>query len=234
MARPRRPWRPQMTRDEFVRGWVFFALYFLVFPFAMAGVQWVFDHNWSLYLSDAAANVLYYLFSDALVFLVFWTFLQNALDILLDYLPENLFALGTGLVGALVLQFVVLRLPYPVENPVFTDWPEQFAYAPWGTFAIVAVLMPIVEEVLFRGLLFGGLRRYSRPLAWVVTVVVFMVYEVWTFAFSFGDARYLLLGFQYLPMALGLTWCYDRGGSIWSPIALHMVLNAVQLFSLVY
>ena len=93
--------------------------------------------------------------------------------------------------------------------------------------------MPIVEEVLFRGLLFGGLRRYSRPLAWVLTVLVYMLYSVWTFAFSFGEARYLVLGLQYLPMALGLTWCYDRGGSIWSPIALHMVLNAVTLFQAV-
>lgn len=222
-----------MTRGEFLRGWVFFALYFLVFPFVMAGVQWVFDETWSLYLSDAASGVLYYLFSDVLVFLVFWTFLQNGLDILLDYLPENLFALATGLLGALVLRFPVMLLPYPVENPVFQDWPEQFAYSPWATIAIVVILMPIVEEVLFRGLLFGGLRRYSRPLAWGLTVIVYMLYSVWTFAFSFGDPRYLVLGLQYLPMAVGLTWCYDRGGSIWSPIVLHMLLNAIFLLQAV-
>ena len=29
------------------------------------------------------------------------------------------------------------------------------------------------------------------------------------------------------------TWCYDNGGSIWSPIALHMVLNALILASAV-
>lgn len=234
MGGHRRQWRPQMTHDEFVRGWVFFALYFLVFPFVMAGLQWVFDHTWSLYLSDAAANVLYYLFSDVLVFLVFWTFLQNALDILMDYLPENLFAFGTGLLGAGALHLLVMRLPYPVDNPVFEDWPAQFAYSPWATIAIVVILMPIVEEVLFRGLLFGGLRRYSRSLAWMVTVVVFMLYCVWTFAFSFGDMRYLLLGLQYLPMSLALTWCYDRGGSIWSPIFLHMVINGIFLFNLVH
>ena len=222
-----------MTHGEFVRGWVFFALYFLVFPFVMAGVQWVFDETWSLYLSDAAYGVLYYLFSDVLVFLVFWSFLQNGLDILMDYLPENLFAFLTGLVGTLMLRFLVMLPPYPVENPIFQDWPQQFAYSPWATIAIVVILMPIVEEVLFRGLLFGGLRRYSRPLAWVLTVLVYMLYSVWTFAFSFGEARYLVLGLQYLPMALGLTWCYDRGGSIWSPIALHMVLNAVTLFQAV-
>ena len=34
-------------------------------------------------------------------------------------------------------------------------------------------------------------------------------------------------------MSLALTWCYDNGGSIWSPIALHMVLNALILASAV-
>ena len=229
----RRQWRPQMTHGEFVRGWIFFGLYFLVFPFMMAGVRWLADNHWEQVVSDAAFGVLYHLFSAVLVFFVFWSFLQNGLDILMDYLPENLFAFGTGLVGAVALTIPALALPYPVENPVAVDWPLQFAQSPMGTIAIVVLLMPIVEEVLFRGLLFGSLRRYSRPLAWVGTALAYPLYCVWTYAFSCGDLRYLLLGMEYLPMGLGLTWAYDRGGSIWSPIALHMVLNGILLFTLV-
>ena len=30
--RQRRPWRPQLTQAEMGRGWVFFALYVLLFP----------------------------------------------------------------------------------------------------------------------------------------------------------------------------------------------------------
>lgn len=229
----RRQWRPQMTHDEFVRGWVFFLLYFLVFPFVMAGIQWVFDQHWSLYLSDAEANVLYYLLSTVLVLLVFWSFLRNAVDILLDYLPENLLAVGVGLVGAGVLHLLVSLIPLPVEDPNVEIYAEQFAVSPQATIAIVALLMPIVEEVLFRGLVFGGLRRYSRPLGYIASVGLFTLYCVWTFAFSFGDARYLLLAVRYLPMALALTWCYDKGGSIWAPVALHMLINGVRLFFMV-
>ena len=43
------------------------------------------------------------------------------------------------------------------------------------------------------------------------------------------DLRYLLLAVEYLPMGLALTWCYDNGGSSWSPIALHAVINAFTL-----
>ena len=47
----------------------------------------------------------------ALVFLVFWTFLQHGFHLLLDWLPENLFAFVTGLVGAGALHFLVVLHP---------------------------------------------------------------------------------------------------------------------------
>ena len=100
---------------------------------------------------------------------------------------------------------------------------------------LLVVLMPLVEEPLFRGLLFGATRRYSRVLGYVLSTLVFALYCVWQFVYSYGtvDFRYLLLFLQYVPMSLALTWCYDNGGSIWSPIALHMVLNALILASAV-
>lgn len=229
----RRKWRPQLTREECHRGWVFFLLYFLVFPFVMAGMQWLLDSRWSLYLSDAAANVLYYLLSMVLVLVVFWSFLRNGVDILLDYLPENLTAIGMGLVGGGVLHLLVALLPLPVEDPNGEVYAQQFAASPQATIAIVVLLMPVVEEVLFRGLVFGGLRRNYRIWGYVASVGLFTLYSVWTFAFSLGDIRYLLLMVEYLPMALALTWCYDKGGSIWSPVVLHMLFNAIRLFVMV-
>jgi len=228
-----RIWRPQLTRGELYRGWVFFALYFLVFPFLMAGVQWVFDEKWQLYLSDASASFLYYSFSAVLVLLVFWTFLKHGFYLLLDWLPENLFAFVSGLVAWLVLQFLANRLPMPVENPIYTDYAQQFLLSPGATVAIVVLLTPLVEETLFRGLLFGGARRYNRWLAYGLSVFLFALYSVWQFAFVWGDWRYLLLCVQYLPVGLALTWCYDNGGSIWSAVFLHIAINAITLYGIV-
>ena len=39
MTSRHRHWRPQLTRSEFYRGWVFFALYILVFPRLMGALQ---------------------------------------------------------------------------------------------------------------------------------------------------------------------------------------------------
>ena len=65
----------------------------------------------------------------------------------------------------------------------------------------------------------------------MLSVVLYSFYCAVQFVYAFGtlDLRYLLLMLQYAPMALALAWCYDRGGSIWSAILLHMTFNGFTL-----
>ena len=228
-----RAWRPQMTDSERKRGWVFFALYLLVFPYLNAWAQRVL-------LGDAEApaaeaNVVYYALLFALALLVFWSFLRHGFSLLVDWLPENCFAFVTGLAGALALGFLAGLLPMPVENPIPMQYLQEYQLSPAATTVLLVVLMPLIEETLFRGLLFGTLRRESRALAYVVTVLVYALSCVWRYMFQPAgvDLRYLLLAAEYLPMSLALCWCYDNGGSIWSAVGLHMVLNAAQLITIV-
>ena len=229
MPKHRRQWRSQLTRAEEGRGWVFFALYVLAFPFLMGLVQRSFGGE----LPVAEASVIYYLLSVTLVFLVFWSFLKNGFYLLLDWLPENLFAFVTGLVGGEILTFLANLIPLPVQNPNLMSYPEQYYFAPAATVFILVVLMPLVEEPLFRGVLFTTARSYSKVLGYVLSVGVYALYCAAQFVYAYGmlDLRYLLLMIQYVPMALALTWCYDRGGSIWSAIALHMAFNGFTLLS---
>lgn len=229
-----RHWRPQLTRDEQRRGLVFFALYFLVFPFLKMGVESLIDRLFGLYLSEAMSAAVYYYIMAVLTMVVFWGFLKNAVQILREHPAENLLAVLTGLAGGVILQLGIHLLPWPLENPNNQTWAEQYSYSYGATILIVVLLMPAIEEVLFRGLVFGSLRRRSRALAWAASVGLFMVYSVWTFAVAYGDGRYLLLAFQYLPAALALTWCYDRGGSIWSAVLLHAIFDAIALFQVVH
>ena len=231
----RRQWRPQFSPSEFRRGWVFFALYLVVFPVLMGQIQRMLSQRFEFFLQAPEFSLIYYFLLLCATVLLFWGFLRHSFDILLDWLPENLFAFGTGLVGAGVLHLLVMLIPLPVQNPNPESYAQQFALSPAATVVILVVLMPLVEEPLFRGLLFGATRRYSRVLGYVLSTLVFALYCVWQFVYSYGtvDFRYLLLFLQYVPMSLALTWCYDNGGSIWSPIALHMVLNALILASAV-
>ena len=227
-------WRPQMTASERNRGWVFFALYTLVFSRPSGTLQRFLSGDAEPLVAES--NLLYYSLLFVLTVLVFWSFLRHAFSLLLDWLPENLFAIVTGLAGGGALYFLTTLLPYPVVNPAFYDWPMELRLSPTATLLVVLLLMPVVEEVLFRGLVFGSLRRYSRPLAYVVTVIFYALACVWQYVFqpTGVDLRYLVLAVQYLPLSLGLTWCYDNGGSIWGAVVLHVLLNGLQLLLMIY
>ena len=93
--------------------------------------------------------------------------------------------------------------------------------------AISVFLGPIVEEVLFRGLIYGALRRRSRALAWAVSIAAFSLYHVWQFALT--EPLMLVTAVLYIPASAALNWSYERSGSIWAPIAFHMLTNAIGL-----
>ena len=228
---PRRNWQEKLTLGECVRGLALAFLYLCVFPFAMAWVQ----RTGGVELPVAETNVIYYFISVLLVFLLFWLFLKRNFTLLLDRLPENLWGAAVGLAGWVVLDGLARLIPLPVANPNDITYAMEYLLSPRATVVILVVLMPIVEEMLFRGLLFGTLLRYSRGLAYAVSVLVYAFFCVWQFVFSYGqvDLRYLLLAVQYLPAALALCWCYDHGGSLWGAVLLHMAVNGLTLLRIV-
>lgn len=82
----------------------------------------------------------------------------------------------------------------------------------------IAILTPIVEELLFRGVLQGGLRQRLPFLAAAViaTALFTLVHErqAWPSVF--------VLGF-------GLALAYERTRTLWAPIATHATVNSIPL-----
>ena len=80
---------------------------------------------------------------------------------------------------------------------------------------------------MFRGGLFGTLRRYSRTGAYIVTVLAFSLYHVWGYALT--DLRSLIFAIQYMPVTFLLCRCYERTDTVWSCIFFHMLVNVISL-----
>ncbi len=85
----------------------------------------------------------------------------------------------------------------------------------------VAVLTPLAEELLFRGIFFGGVRQRLPfiPAALATTVLFTLVHEpqAWPGVF--------VLGF-------GLALARERMGTLWAPIAAHATVNGLPLLLL--
>ena len=94
----------------------------------------------------------------------------------------------------------------------------------------VAVLMaPLVEECLFRGVVFGTIRPHSRFWAYAVSIALFSLYHVWQYVVMYGDPKLLLSARAYVPVSAALTFCYEQTRSIWPPVFFHMCINALSL-----
>ena len=95
-------------------------------------------------------------------------------------------------------------------------------YGTVGTLLVIAVLAPMVEELVFRGFLLGGLTRH---LGFGTSNVV----QAAMFAAFHGDPPRLLF---YLAVGLLAGWLVRRGGGLASALALHALNNA--LFTLLF
>jgi membrane protease YdiL (CAAX protease family) len=109
-----------------------------------------------------------------------------------------------------------------VGEPKQKDIAESFGAVPVQVLLIV-VAAPISEEVCFRGMLFGGLRRsMPRLAAALVSGLIF-------------GGLHALTGISAVPplIAFGfiLALLYEKTGSILPGIVLHMLNNAVALLS---
>ncbi len=88
-------------------------------------------------------------------------------------------------------------------------------------------LAPIVEELMFRAGVFGAIRGRNRALAYIVSMLAFGIYHVWSYLPE--DPLYILFVVQYLPVSWLLCRCYEKTDTIWTPIFLHMLINAVSM-----
>lgn len=226
--RPVFKYEDKMTRGARVAGLIYLPVHMFVLPLFLPLITVFFPDI----MSDTWLNVLYYGISLVFVLAVMWRFLRDSFDVLLDNklraVSSIFLAYLLDIVLSTVALFIMQYLFAEVENPN-NEFVNEMAESDFSIIlALVVFIVPIVEEVLFRGVLFGGLRRKNRVLAYVVTVAVFALYHVWQYAIVYSDVSMLLYAIQYIPVGAALCWCYERSGSIWTPIVFHMFINLMS------
>jgi membrane protease YdiL (CAAX protease family) len=97
-------------------------------------------------------------------------------------------------------------------------------YGWWGAFMKVAVVAPIVEELIFRGLILKGFRRNYNPLKAVfMSALLFALFHLnlWQFPATF-------------VLGLLLGWIMIRTNNILLAIIGHSINNLLVLLSITY
>ena len=226
-----------MTPGEQIAGTVFFVIYLVVLPFATAPLFRLAERLLDASISPSLQNAIYYYTLFAVTLIIFHSFLGRTTRNFADNLGNACKAVVVGLIALYGLNELMYRLTRLLVNNHTnlndTTISAQIEDAPHMTLLIVIFLAPFVEEVLFRGLVFGNLRRKSAAVGYLVSCLLFALLHVWQFAVVNRDITYFLLMLQYLVPGLVLAWVYDRTGTLWTSIGLHAAANALSAWTLV-
>ena len=223
-----------MNPLERALGGVFFALYLLVLPFAadplFAGLSRLIGRE----ITGNVRNIIFYYTLFALTLVIFWHYLGHTTGYFFSNFWRTLASVGAGMVafyGLNELSYRVLDLILGgMCNLNDVAISAQIHDAPRSTAFIIIFLAPFVEEVLFRGYIFGNLKATSRAAAYVVSCLLFAFLHVWQFAVIHQDLSYFLLILQYLVPGFVLAWTYERSGTLWGSVLLHAFVNALAVW----
>ncbi len=85
----------------------------------------------------------------------------------------------------------------------------------WLRVVVLSILIPPIEELLFRGCLYPALRKRFKP--WSANLLSSAVFAI-SHHYAFGLPNILVIGI------LG-AYAYERTRSLWTPIVFHMLWN---------
>lgn len=132
----------------------------------------------------------------------------------------RLVAVGFGLILAVSFALTAAGLDAGDEQGLVPDGWEAGKAAPFAAnFLVIAVVAPIVEETVFRGVGFAIVRQYAGSAAAIAIT-----------ALLFGLAHGLLVALPVLVVfGIVLATVRSRTGSVYPPMVLHGVFNGIAL-----
>lgn len=182
--------------------------------------------------TDAAhLNGAYFFLNFIITAVLFHRFLADSLFVGTKGILRLLRGLLLGYLAYEGLQIAVVLLTEQLLPQGLTANDQQLmeiADANYRLMWVGAVLLgPLTEETLVRGLVFGTLRKYSRAAAYLVTSVVFAAMH--TLGYSMTGTELLANALIYGVPSIALCLSYELGGTIWTPILLHMLINGIAM-----
>lgn len=94
------------------------------------------------------------------------------------------------------------------------------------------LLVPVAEEVLYRGVVFRTLYSVNHTLGYVLSAMIFCAVHVMGYIGTTDPLTLGLCFLQYIPAALCLAWAYTEADNIFAPILIHIAVNTMGILAL--
>ena len=218
------------SKQELVLGLGYLAVQLLVMPIFLGIISAL------LNLSSARLNGIYFAVNFIAVVLIFRKYLIRQLRGCLGRIGK---LLGWSALGFLIyiitnyaISTVILVLEPDFSNVNDSAIAAMAASDYWIMVLGTVVLVPLTEELLYRGVLFAGLYNRSPIAAYFLSAAVFCAVHVVGYMGLYPARTLVLCLVQYAAPSLCLCWAYARSGSILVPVLIHTVINAIGIFAM--
>ncbi len=220
-----------MTQRETRLGWCFFLIYMFIMPIAVDFV------GTALRLSLTGLNILFFLINFACTAGIFYRFLWKSMKAAwatpIKSLQYVLIGLGVEFLGSLLVSVIIA----PWVGPDFSNVNDTAIIELSQTHTVLfnfctILLVPVTEEILFRGLLFGTTCKKRPKLALCISVLIFAGIHILDYIGQVDWKTLLVCFLQYLPGGFALAWAYRESENIMTPILMHITMNTIATVSL--
>lgn len=207
--------------------------YFVVYPMILFVIlaalridSWLYDGKADTIYSIIMLVVSIYFTKDML-----WKSINELADNPGKIFKTILTTLPMMLLGSIVLNYLITTFTGQTEAQNQTEIIGLFEQAPYLIIIQALLYAPIVEEIMFRGLVFGGLSKKSMTFAIIVSSSLFGLAHVYNSILS-GNFADLWFFPTYALLGYFLNRAYIKSGSIVSSMALHFLNNAIGLLAI--
>lgn len=221
-----------MRKYEKILGWVLLAMTPLVLPMLVVTLC----DFLPVQPDSAQLNGILFILEFVLTLVIFHRFLWQNIRHGLRRPGKTFMWMGIGFAAYQAgnyFFFILINLIAPDfananDQSIQTMVQEHF----WLMALCIVVLVPITEETLYRGLIFGTLRKKCRWLAYVVCVCVFSAVHVVSYIGTLSPLHLVLSFLQYLPGGFALALAYDMSDSLFASILIHSTINMLALLTM--
>jgi membrane protease YdiL (CAAX protease family) len=180
--------------------------------------------------------------ADAIILSVLWFFLRSrrASWRLLGFSRRPTWrdaGLALGLFLIYMLLLYVVSSAAELFTPINVQQRQELGFddlaAPSSLllgFIALVVLPPIVEEIVFRGFVFTGLRT---KLPFIGAAIFTSLLFAWPHLFASSEGLLWIAGIDTLLLSLILCYLREKTGALWAPIAVHVLKNGIAYLLLI-
>ena len=221
---------PAPKETSWGRRYLAFEIVFLVYFLKLA--IYFFRLPWN----SIELNLTYFFLNFGVAVFIFRHFLRGSAMVAAKRIPEILLIAVAGFLALQILTTAVSLVIIAIEPTFFNVNNKNLAAIIqkhyWLSTLGNVFLVPVAEELLHRGAVFGGLYRRNRIAAYVISTLVFALVHITAYIGHYAPQTLLLCYLQYIPAGLCLAAAYDLTGCIATPILIHAAINAVGILAL--